>query len=70
MSNRKGLSGGQCVIGFCVDIKYCITYGTDISDAPRAQRGASRKLMFYFWIVPVHPCLQDGVFSVPAGKTC
>jgi hypothetical protein len=52
-------------------------------DAPRAQRGASRKQtikFYYFWIVPIHPHLpqlnilpisrgrQGGAFSAPAGK--
>jgi hypothetical protein len=38
------------------------------SDTSRAQRGASRKLNFIIAIVPIHPRLQSGAFSAPAGK--
>jgi hypothetical protein len=39
------------------------------SDAPRAQRGASRQLKLIFHSVPIHPRLQGGAFSAHTGKT-
>jgi hypothetical protein len=41
---------------------------TFLSDAPRAQRGASRKLKLIFHSVPLHSLLQGGAFSVHTGN--
>jgi hypothetical protein len=38
------------------------------SDAPRTAWGIPEINFYYFWIVPIHPRLQGGAFSAPAGN--
>jgi hypothetical protein len=40
----------------------------ETSDAPRAQRGASRRLNLIFHSVPIHPRQKGGAFSAHTGK--
>jgi len=35
---------------------------------PATTRGIPEIKSYYFWIVPIHPRLQGGAFSAPAGK--